>query len=226
MPKPIPPARCGRVPLEPFCLSTEDREKIASVLGLPGLPPSAVLCIEHGIALYKMLSSLPAKTVGQNIAAIDEALKGADKFETALRRFADIESGVGAGTFQFLNPFASICLVAMNDFRVAAQAKKQELRQVRRLRPAPLGGLCAWLRLPFDATEEVKQNNSGNKVERLRAFGRAVFEVADIPCHDYYAHPSRMDQLFTCPLPDGLQRPPSPAELRQEIAQMLRPCGE
>jgi hypothetical protein len=184
-----------------------------------------VQCIEHGIALYKTLSSLPAKTVGQNIAAINEARKAADKFEKTLRRFTDIwRSGVGAGTFNTLNPYAGICLVAMNEFRAAAEVQEKKLRQTGRLGPAPLGGLGAWLRLVFDATEEVKQDNPENKVERLRAFGRAVFEVADIPCHDYYVHPSRMDPLFNCPLPDGLMRPP--AELRQEIAQMLRACGE
>jgi hypothetical protein len=187
-----------------------------------------VQCIEHGIALYKTVSSLPHHaTIGENIAAIDEALKAADKFETTLRRFTDTErSGVGAGTFHNLYPYAGICLVAMNEFRAAAEVQEKKLRQTGRLGPehGPLGALGRWLRLVFDATEEVKQSSPKNKVERLRAFGRAVFEVANIPCHDYYAHPSRMDPLFNGRVPDGLMRPP--AELRQEIAQMLRTCGE
>jgi hypothetical protein len=184
-----------------------------------------VLCIEHGIALYKILSPFPVITKGQNIAAIDEALKAADKFETTLRRFTDIESGVGAGVFHFLNPFASVCLAAMRVFCDAGQVKKKELRQTGRLpKHIYLGGLCAWLRLVFDATEEVKRNDPATKIQRLRALARTVFEVADIPCHDYYDHPSRMDPLFNCPLPDGRLRPP--AELRQEIAQMLPTCGE
>jgi hypothetical protein len=186
-----------------------------------------VQCIEHGIALYKTLSSLPTAAVGQNIAAIDEALKAADKFEKTLRRFTDTwRSGVGASTFHNLYPYAGICLVAMNEFRAVARVGKKELRQTGRRGPehGPLGALGRWLRLVFDVTEEVKQANPENKVERLRAFGRAVFEVADIPCHDYYAHPSRMDPLFNGRVPDGLMRPP--AELRQEIAQMLRTCGE
>jgi hypothetical protein len=218
----------AKVPLKPFCLSNEDHKKIASILGLPRLPHSVVLCIEHGIALYKTLSSLPHQaTIGENIAAIDEALKAADKFEKTLRRFTDTErSGAGAGTFHNLYPYAGICLVAVNEFRAVARVGKKELRQTGRLgsEHGPLGALGRWLRLVFDVTEEVKQANPENKVERLRAFGRAVFEVADIPCHDYYAHPSRMDPLFNGRVPDGRMRPP--AELRQEIAQMLRTCGE
>jgi hypothetical protein len=90
VPEPIPPAWLNRVTFTQFFLSDEDRKEIASTLGLPRLPLLMIQTIEHGIARYKTLSELPAASVGQNIAAINEALKLASELEPALRRFTDM----------------------------------------------------------------------------------------------------------------------------------------
>jgi hypothetical protein len=74
MGNPVPPAGLCPVFCEPSELSSDNRSGIAAALGLPDLPPLWVETIEAVIAVNKMQSGLPTVTVGENLAAIHEAL--------------------------------------------------------------------------------------------------------------------------------------------------------
>jgi hypothetical protein len=214
MPRSVPPAGFCPAITKPFELSDDARGEIAAALGLPGLPPPIVRTLEAGIARYKMQSRLPFVTVGENVAAIDEALKTFDATEKALRPFWDAShSGVGSKTVHALNPSACEVLAAIRKFRIDAQARKEELRRYKRFgaEHGPLGGLCALVRFLFEIVQKAREAEPKN--ELLRTFARAVLEAADISCDDYHIHPSRMDKLFTPEIRDDKFA----AQLHQEI---------
>jgi hypothetical protein len=199
MPRPIPPAGLCPATPKPFHLPDEDQNKIASILGLPRLPPSMVQLLEEKIAICKTQSDLPNVTVGENIAAIDESLKLGDDLEKSLRRFTDPNSGIGGNTFHALNPSANEALAAINRFRAEANARKKELRDIGTLgiEHGPLGGLCAWIQLAFDAVQRATKDD----MRKLHDFAFAVVEAAGIDCEKYREHPGRMKRLFSPAVP-------------------------
>jgi hypothetical protein len=222
MPRSLPPGRLCTAILEPFELSTDSRREISAALGLRDLPLSMVRALEARISDYKMQLRLPSVSPGANIAAIDEALNTADAFEAALRPFTDqSHGGAGSKTVHVLRPFARDTLQPIM-FRLAALARRSELRRYKRFGPehGPLGGLCALVRFLFEITQEARK--APPKKEHLHSFARAVLQAADISCDNYINHPSRLDKLFTPPIPDSPQTRLFIAELRLEIAELIR----
>jgi hypothetical protein len=218
MGKPVPPAVLSPVSAKPFKLSPDSRRNIAATLELPDLPSLMGQAIEWAIAVYKMQSSLPFVTVGENVAAINEALRAADVFEKTLRPFTDTRrSRVGSKTVHALNPSAGEALASIGKFRAEAQARKEELRQYKRFgaEHGALGALGGYIRFLHDIVRG--NSEAGPKQKLLRTFALSVFEAAGIPCGDYYDHPSRMDKLFTPKMPDGPQTQLFTVRLRQEI---------
>jgi hypothetical protein len=110
--EPIPPFWLGpgAPPVTPttttFKLSPDSCSWIATALGLKELPPLTKQTIELAISVYKT-HIRRSVTAGENIAAIDEALREADRLEKALSRFTDVRrSGVGDKTFRALSASA------------------------------------------------------------------------------------------------------------------------
>jgi len=181
--------------------------------------------IETGVALYRTNSKRGIVSAGENIAAIDEALKAAKDLELALRPFTDGNTGVGAETFHELKSSASCLWVAITAFNAKASHRKRELRKLGRLgaEHGPLGALCAWLRLLFKVAEEGRHDGlSRNSKKRLRAFALAVFEASGIPCEDYHCHPARLDKLFGLPEANDSQTQSFVEQLRREIGELVR----
>ena len=226
MPRAVPPASRTPTTPEPFFLSDADRSKIATTLGLPKLPPLMLQMIEAGVARYRTQSERGIVSAGENIAAIDEALKAAKHLERALRPFTDGNTGVGEKTFHELKPSASGLWVAITVFNAKASHRKGELRRLGRLgvEHGPLGQLCALLHLLFKVAEEGR-HDGGNSKSRLRTFALAVFEASDIPCEDYHFHPARMDSLFGPPVLDDLQTQ-FVEQLRREIEELFAERGQ
>jgi hypothetical protein len=190
--QPFHPSNIKRFPLQ-----EEQRREIAAALGLSKLPSLVAALLELEIGTYKQLSSRPKVTPKRTIAAIDNAQEAGLEFEKALRQFTDIaRSGVDAPTYFALTEFAGACSAAISTFLAKAGARKKELAKGSppKIENQPLQELCGRLQTLFEATQEAKQGESGEK--RLIGFVLTVLEAANVPCEDYRLHPSRLKRLF------------------------------
>jgi hypothetical protein len=188
--QPFHPTNIKRFPLQ-----EEHRREIAAALGLSKLPSLVAALLELEIWAYKKLSRRAEVTPKRTIAAIDKAREAGLEFEKALRQFTDIaRSGVDAPTYFALTEFAGACSGAISTFLAKAGARKKELAKAPKIENQPLRELCGRLQTLFEATQEAKQGESGEK--RLIGFVLTVLEAANVPCEDYRLHPSRLKRLF------------------------------
>jgi hypothetical protein len=225
MPKPVPPARLSLPATpEPFRFSDDGCRAIAVTLGLSGLPPLMAAFLECNIGNYKTNTRHGVKaTLGENIAAIDEALNAADAIGKALMPFTRLESsGIGQGTYRALAPFAATLLEHLHTFRHKAKARREELVESPALPKNPqLGQLCLLLRAIYEAVEEAR--NASTNEKELRKFALSVMEAARIPRENYHDHPSRLTELFYFnTVPSSELRRYVNTELRKEIEELIR----
>jgi hypothetical protein len=201
----------------PFELSPDSCSWIATALGRSKLPPLTKQTIELAISVYKTHIRRPV-TAGGNIAAINEALREADRLEKALSRFTDVRrSGVGAKTFQALSPSARELQVSIRKFRADASARKEELQRNGRLgaEHGPIAVLCGHIKFLHDAARGGPE--CAEKRKQLREFALSVFKAAGIPRRHYYEHPSRLDKFFPAKIQDD---PSLAAKLRQDLSSV------